>query len=143
MKEVESLFQKAGRSFAASELLLGAGDADFAASRAYYGCFYVAEALLLSRGMSFSRHGQVIARFGEHFVKEGIVERRFHRLLDQAFELRQLGDYATELGVVDPEEVRQVIAEGREFLEAAKGYLAVEEDRPTGEPRDDERSSQD
>jgi uncharacterized protein (UPF0332 family) len=30
--------------------------ADFAASRAYYGCFYTAEALLLSEGLSYSRH---------------------------------------------------------------------------------------
>lgn len=35
VKEVDDLLAKSERSFAAAELLLGAGDADFAASRAY------------------------------------------------------------------------------------------------------------
>ena len=38
-KEVDDLLAKSERPFAAAELLLGAGDADFAASRAYYGYF--------------------------------------------------------------------------------------------------------
>jgi uncharacterized protein (UPF0332 family) len=42
-EEVEALLEKARRSFAAAELLLEEGNADFAASRAYYGYFYVAE----------------------------------------------------------------------------------------------------
>ena len=54
---LETLLEKARRSFAAADLLLGEGDAAFAASRAYYGYFYVAEALLLSEGLRFSRHG--------------------------------------------------------------------------------------
>ena len=60
MREVGALLEKAERSFAAADLLLGAGDADFAASRAYYGYFYVAEGLLLSEGLRYSRHGQVV-----------------------------------------------------------------------------------
>lgn len=62
-EEVEALLEKARRSFAAAELLLGAGNADFAASHAYYdGYFYVAEGLLLSKGLSFSRHTQVVSQ---------------------------------------------------------------------------------
>jgi uncharacterized protein (UPF0332 family) len=61
MSEVAALFEKAGRSFTAARLLLDEGDADFAVSRAYYGYFYVAEGLLLTKGLRFSRHGQVIA----------------------------------------------------------------------------------
>lgn len=48
MREIEALLEKAGRSLAAARRLLDEGDADFAASRTYYGYFYVAEALLLS-----------------------------------------------------------------------------------------------
>ena len=47
---------------------LRAGNSDFAASRAYYGCFYVAEALLLSEGLRFSRYGQVVAQYGRRFL---------------------------------------------------------------------------
>ena len=103
MKVVDALLDKAGRSFSAAELLLGAGDSDFAASRAYYGCFYVAEALLLSEDMSFSRHGQVVAQYGKHFAKEERLDRRFHRLLDSAFGLRQIADYAAEPELNEPD----------------------------------------
>lgn len=122
MRETEALLEKAGRSFDAAELLLGAGNPDFAASRAYYGCFYIAEALLLSEGRRFSRHGQVVAQFGRYFAKEGRMDRRFHKLLDDLFSLRQLADYAVEADV-DAEEVRALISDGREFLDAARDHL--------------------
>lgn len=72
------------------------GDTNFAVSRAYYGYFYVAEALLLSKDLSFSRHGQVISQYGLHFARDKILPRRFHRLLDEAFSLRRVADYSTE-----------------------------------------------
>lgn len=100
---------------------------DFAVSRAYYGCFYIAEALLLSEGMSFSRHGQVVAQYGKHFAKEGRMDRRFHRLLDSAFGLRQIADYAAE-PELDAVEVRSLISGGRNFLEAALEYLEHDQD---------------
>lgn len=122
LSQIEALFEKAVRSFAAAERLLQSGDADFAASRAYYGYFYVAEALLLTKGLSFSRHGQVIAQYGTHFAKEEILDRRFHRLLRRAFALRQSADYSTE-PAPDSGTVRELIEEGRVFLGEARGYV--------------------
>ena len=54
--EIEALLEKAKRSQKAAAKLLRDGDIDFAASRAYYSLFYIASALLLSRGLSFSSH---------------------------------------------------------------------------------------
>lgn len=68
---LDDLLAKAWRSLEIAESLLEDGHADFAASRAYYGCFYIAEALLLSEGLSYSRHSQVLAQFGRHFAKTG------------------------------------------------------------------------
>ena len=122
MNEVQALFDKAGRSLAAAGLLLEAGDEDFAVSRAYYGYFYVAEALLLSKGMSFSRHGQVISQYGLHFARGGILDRRFHRLFDEAFSLRQVADYSTHPGP-GLQKVRELIEEGKAFLREAQDYV--------------------
>jgi uncharacterized protein (UPF0332 family) len=126
VREVGALLEKAERSFAAADLLLDAGDADFAASRAYYGYFYVAEGLLLSEGLRYSRHGQVVAQYGRHFASEGRLNRRYHRFLGRAFELRQLADYATEVDV-DPTVVSELIEVGEEFLEAARYYVGPQE----------------
>lgn len=60
MSDVDAHLRKAARSLDAAKLLLANEDADFAASRAYYGCSYVAEALLSDEGSSVSTHAGVI-----------------------------------------------------------------------------------
>jgi uncharacterized protein (UPF0332 family) len=122
LREVNALLEKAERSFAAADLLLDAGDADFAASRAYYGWFYVAEALLLSEGLRYSRQGQVISQYGRRFAATDRLDRRFHRLLGRAFELRQLADYSVD-AELEAAVVEDLIAEGEAFLGAAREYL--------------------
>lgn len=121
MSETESLLEKAGRSFDAAEALLEE-HADFAASRAYYGCFYIAQALLRSSDMLFARHGQVIAQYGLHFAKTGVLDPRFHTLLIHAFSLRQSADYEAD-AAVESQSVITLIREGRQFLAAATEHL--------------------
>jgi uncharacterized protein len=122
LSEVDTLLDKAARSFDAAEMLLEAGNADFAASRAYYGCFYVAEAMLLCEGLSFSGHGAVIGEYGRLFAKTDRLDRRFHRLLDRTFIARQSADYDTDFDLGDSD-VREMIREGRAFLDAARNYV--------------------
>jgi uncharacterized protein (UPF0332 family) len=123
LNQVEALLDKAERSFGAAKRLLDAGDTDFAASRAYYGYFYIAEALLLSKGLSFSRHGQVISQYGVHFARSEVLDRRFHKFLDDAFALRQLADYSTDPSL-EPDTIRGLIEEGEFFLRDAREFLA-------------------
>ena len=87
----------------------------------------MAEGLLRSEGLRYSRHGQeVVAQYGRHFVSEGRLNRRYHRFLGRAFELRQLADYAAEVDV-DPAIVSELIKVGEEFLEAATDYVGPQE----------------
>ncbi|HYO13555.1 MAG TPA: HEPN domain-containing protein [Thermoanaerobaculia bacterium] len=122
MSQSSLLLQKAGRALRAAERLLITGDADFAASRTYYAYFYTAQALLLTQGLRFSRHGQVVAQYGRCFGRSKHLEPGFHRLLMRAFKIREVADYQVEVPV-DPEEVEELLQEGRRFLEAASRYL--------------------
>jgi uncharacterized protein (UPF0332 family) len=122
LSEIRALLDKARRAFAAADRLLRDGDSDFAASRGYYGYFYVAQALLLSKGLEFSRHGQVVAQYGLHFAKNAELDPRFHRLLDRAFTFRQRADYSAT-SLPDPELVEELIREGFSFLAAAEDFL--------------------
>ena len=88
------LVQKGHRSLGAARRLLADGDCDFAASRAYYAMFYLAEALLLARNLTFSKRSAVIAAFGQHFVKTGLFAAEHHDALRTAFDERNVGDYA-------------------------------------------------
>jgi uncharacterized protein (UPF0332 family) len=55
--------------------------------------FYVAEAFLAGKGLSFSKHSGVIAAFAEHFTRTRIVPEEFHRHLIRGMEIRHVGDY--------------------------------------------------
>jgi uncharacterized protein (UPF0332 family) len=54
--ETERLMDKAEHAIRAAEILLNADERDFAAGRAYYAMFYIAEALLVERGRRFRKH---------------------------------------------------------------------------------------
>jgi uncharacterized protein (UPF0332 family) len=75
----EKLMVKASRAIRAAEVLLREGDLDFAAGRAYYAMFYVAEALLYEKELQFRKHSGVHSAFGEHFAKTGLLDAKFHR----------------------------------------------------------------
>ena len=119
-----ALLAKAERTIASAEHLLDAGDIDGAAGRAYYAMFYVAEALLIERGLEFSKHSGVQAALGQHFVKSGQLDARFHRWLIEAFGRRLVADYDVD-EVLDPEQVRASIGNAREFLAEGRRKLGL------------------
>ncbi len=112
------LLDKATRSIHAAQTLLDDGEAEFAAGRAYYAMFYAAEALLFERGLQYRKHSAVHAAFGEHLVRGGVVDSRFHRWLLDAFDLRILGDYGVDVPV-DAEQAAELIRQATELLAEA------------------------
>jgi len=58
---------------------------DVAISRAYYAMFYAASALLTSQGISRAKHSGVHSAFGQYFVKPGLIEPQYSRMLVNAF----------------------------------------------------------
>jgi uncharacterized protein (UPF0332 family) len=120
--EVKALLEKAKRSHKAAAKLLKDGDVDFAASRAYYSLFYTAEALLLSRGLSFSSHSALIANFGKEFAKTGALHSKFHHYLLESQDRRNIGDYSI-LAEVTKDQVVEMLAWAKEFIKAAEALL--------------------
>ena len=109
------LLDKAGRAIEAAKTLLVSGYPEFATGRAYYAMFYTAEALLNEKELQFSKHGGVHGAFGEHYVKTGLFDAKYHRWLLDAFDQRIEGDYADEVVVVD-QDAQELINQAREFL---------------------------
>lgn len=125
MKEqTRKLLDKAARAVHAAKTLLDEGDVDFAAGRAYYSMFYVVEALLNEKGLRFRKHGGVHAAFGDHFIKTGLLDSKFHRWLLDAFDKRVQGDYGVEAAITQ-EDVEQLIAQADEFLKEARRHLGI------------------
>ena len=92
--------------------------------------FYVAEAILLSKGLAFSKHSGVHSAFGQQFVKSGVVPAKFHRYLLRGMEVRHSGDYGRGKQVTRREAAEQ-ISRAKEFLELAErliGPIPLEDD---------------
>lgn len=121
---VGSLLEKARESRDAAELLRQESYPDFAASRAYYALFYIAEAMLLDRGLAFSSHSAVIAAYGKEFAKPGILSAKFHRYLIDAEGLRNVGDYGVGSVVTDVQ-AQELLRWVDEFITTAEAYLTA------------------
>jgi len=93
-----------------------------AVSRLYYALFYIAEALLLTKELAYSSHKGVISNFGREFVKSGLFDNKFHKVLRDAFKSRQDADYEPVVEFTR-EEAENYLILAREFLEEAKRYL--------------------
>jgi len=92
-EKIVKLIDKSERNIKVAEKLIKDNELEIAVSRLYYAMFYCAEALLLSKNLSFSSHKAVIVNFGKEFVKTGIFDEKFHKVLQNAFEDRQEADY--------------------------------------------------
>lgn len=121
--EAGKLLTKAGRAIRAAQVLAREGEYGFSLGRAYYAMFYAAEALLSDRGLRYRKHAGVSSAFGEHLVKTGEVDPKYHRWLLDGFDQRVQGDYGFDFepGEQDAEEL---ISKAIEFLREAERLLA-------------------
>ena len=55
--------------------------------------FYAASALLASKEIYRSKHSGVQAAFGEFFVKTGLIEKEYARMIANVFNARLDSDY--------------------------------------------------
>lgn len=113
----EGLVRKAQESLEVARLLHDQGHYDFAASRAYYSMYYLAEAALLEKDSSFSSHRAIHSAFFHGFVETGIVDKKHHQSLVRGFQLRQAGDYAG-FASVSEDQSEKLLASADEFLSA-------------------------
>jgi uncharacterized protein (UPF0332 family) len=68
-------------------------------SRAYYAVFHGISAVLLSKGIAFSSHSQVIGVFNREFVKTGVFPADFSKKIQALFDCRQMGDYSIDSSI--------------------------------------------
>lgn len=114
--------EKAERAIEAARKLLEANDTEGGMNRAYYAMFYVAEAVVCERGLSFSKHAGVHSAFGQHFAKTGLFDAKFHQWLLAAFNKRIAADYGADV-TLTVAEVHEAIDHAREFLVEARHFL--------------------
>ena len=121
--EIDHLLSQAELRLLAARHLLKTGFCDDAVSRAYYSMYFAATAMFLARGIRVKTHRGLVARFGQEFVKKGLIEAHFGRILRIAEELRSEADYSIMRQISDEEAVANV-DDAEMFLRRAKEVIA-------------------
>ena len=121
-EEVKRYLRKAQRSLRVADELLAKGYFDDSCSKSYYVMFYAAQALLKDKGIDVIKHSAVVAKFGEHFVKEGKIDPLFHRRIIDAKQKREIADYDVFLGI-NRKTAKERVEWARELLSKIKGLL--------------------
>jgi uncharacterized protein (UPF0332 family) len=123
--EIQHYLNLADESHAAAKVMVDNGFIRFSAAQTYYTMFYLAQAMLLSKGLTFSSHSAVVAAYGREFAKTGLLAPKFHRYIIDAEELREVGHYGGVGEEVTDEAALQSFQWAEEFMQAVKGYLGA------------------
>lgn len=119
---IQSILKKAFGKLTTAKIDFENNRFDDSVSRAYYAAFHAVSAVLLSKGLHYSSHSQVIGNFNKEFVKSGIFPVRFTKILQQLFEERQTGDYDFDV-YITKKEARENLKNAEKLLNECKEYL--------------------
>jgi uncharacterized protein len=122
---VQYRLARARESIEVARLVLDQGHLHDAINRLYYACFYAVSALLLTGGLSSSKHTGIRSLFGHHWIRTGKFPARMGHFYQMLFELRQKSDYA-DLASFRQEDVEIWHNEASSFV--ARVSVAVEEE---------------
>ncbi len=93
-----------------------------AVNRIYYGMFYSLLALGLAYEFETSKHAQLIGWFNKEFIHGGLIDLKYGKIINKAFNRRTKGDYDTYV-VFEKEIVTDMFDEMNEFITSIKVYL--------------------
>jgi uncharacterized protein (UPF0332 family) len=120
--DIQQILEHADESHRAAQVLIEKGFPRFSVAQSYYTMFYLVEALLLTKELTFSSHSAVIATFGKEFAKTGLLDPKFHRRLIIAQRRREIGHYGMTQSITD-DEALESYQWAEEFIQAVKVYL--------------------
>lgn len=105
-----------------AEKNLTIGEYKIANNRAYYSIFHAMRAVLALDGVDFKKHSGVISYFREHYIKTGILDASYSRIITAASLVRNKSDYE-DFYVATKEEADEQIANAKVFLDIVKTYI--------------------
>jgi uncharacterized protein (UPF0332 family) len=96
-----------------------------AVNRIYYGMFYSLLALGIKYNFETSKHAQLIGWFNKNFINEGLIDPRYGKIINKAFNRRTKGDYDIYIDF-DKDTVTEMQTEMQDFIVKIKQYIEVD-----------------
>ena len=119
---VSRRIETARQRLRAARLLYQEGFNNDALSKSYYAIFAAATALMAIKGLYSKKHSGVISLFNKNFVKPGLIEHEFGKILAKAQDARELSDYGDFFEAGNEETSAQIESANR-FINMATDYL--------------------
>lgn len=94
-------------------------------SKAYYAVFHAIQSVLLTKGLTYSKHQQVIGAFNKEFIHKGLFPQDFSKWTERLFKDRQISDYEY-LAVVSRDYAEEDLKRAEAIVLAIEGYLKKE-----------------
>lgn len=80
-------------TYDAAKVLSDNGFWNSTVNRLYYALFYAVNALLINNNITTKSHSATKSQFSQYFIKTGILDIKYGKLLSELYDWRQKGDY--------------------------------------------------
>jgi uncharacterized protein (UPF0332 family) len=114
---IKMMLVKARKKLATARTNFDNDQYDDAVSRTYYSVFHTISAVLLSKGLHFSSHGQTIGAFNRYFIKTKKFPSSFSKVIKKLFKERQIGDYDVQT-YLDADIAKEDLEEAEKIITA-------------------------
>ena len=93
-------------------------------NRSYYAIFHALRAITALDHFDSGKHSGIIAYVNQHYVKTGVFDKSFSKIVDTAFRLREKADYE-DFYVVAVEDARIQIEQAEQMIQSVETYVSV------------------
>lgn len=115
-------YEHALEDLKAAELLLEKEQYKSAVNRSYYSIFHAIRAVLAYDDIDSKKHSGIISSFQRLYIKTGIFNKEFSKIITDSFEIRSDSDY-DDFYVISKEDVINQVSNAKKFLLAIKSFL--------------------
>jgi hypothetical protein len=115
LEYIQYRLESSKKTLEAAKVLAENGFWNSAVNRLYYALFYSVNALLYVSDIAVKKHSTVKTQFNLHYIKTGILDKKYGQLLSELFDWRQKGDYEN-IFEYDKESVLPLIPEVEEMV---------------------------
>ncbi|MBD3391092.1 MAG: HEPN domain-containing protein [Chitinivibrionales bacterium] len=132
-EQLARMMNKARRALDSAAREIADDNFDFSCSRSYYAAFYCMEGLLLTKGLTYSKHSAVLSGFSEQFLKTNVFDRQLSKRITRLFRDRQLGDYGFDVPL-DCAQAQQCLEDAKDIYSKTEEYLSKAKLLDAGKP---------
>jgi uncharacterized protein (UPF0332 family) len=119
---IQYRIRQAKETIELADFLIASNKLAVAVNRIYYGMYYALTALALKYNYETSKHAQLIGWFNKEFVSNDLLDKKYGKILRNAYQNRTKGDYDAFVDF-SRAEVEELLNEMKQFISAVESIL--------------------